>query len=328
MKTKLLLIIIGISGLLTKVAIGQQLPQYSQYMMNQYLLNPAVGGTSDQYHINAGYRKQWLGINDGPSTIYLSGHGHVGKEHPRHRGRHKNMNSWHHGIGFLFVSDRTGPTSRNNFLLSYAYDMQVAKKIRMSFGVFGGIQQWSLDAERIKLYDPSTQVAGFTKYLPDASVGIWVYHPSWYIGASAHQLFMNKIDTRTFSINGGPAFSNGANRLTQHYYVTGGVNLPLGNDFRFVPSLLMKTSLFSPGVSVDINAKTRFKEFVWAGVSYRNNDAVVFLLGLLIEKQYELGYSYDYGIGTISRYGSGSHEIFLGYRLSQKAKIISPHEFW
>lgn len=55
-------------SLLASVAVAQQKALYSQYMANYYLLNPAVAGYSKNLNFKMGYRNQWAGFEDAPST--------------------------------------------------------------------------------------------------------------------------------------------------------------------------------------------------------------------------------------------------------------------
>ena len=64
------ILIIFTIGLAT-VAYGQQMPQFSQYMRNQYMVNPAAAGMYDFLDITIGGRMQWLGFNNAPKTSYL-----------------------------------------------------------------------------------------------------------------------------------------------------------------------------------------------------------------------------------------------------------------
>jgi hypothetical protein len=53
---------------------------------------------------------------------------------------------------------------------------------------------------------------------------------------------------------------------------------------------------------------------VWGGFSYRTGDAVVAMLGLN-KGDINLGYAYDITLTNIRTHSSGSHEIFVGYRI-------------
>ena len=43
---------------------SQQLPFYSQYVFNEYIVNPAAGGTIDKTPLRLTYRDQWNGFTN------------------------------------------------------------------------------------------------------------------------------------------------------------------------------------------------------------------------------------------------------------------------
>ncbi|MGX8249340.1 type IX secretion system membrane protein PorP/SprF, partial [Escherichia coli] len=67
--------------LLGMVAIGraQQRPYYTQYIMNNYIINPAVAGIENYWDVKASHRMQWVGLQDAPVTTYLTIHGPLKK---------------------------------------------------------------------------------------------------------------------------------------------------------------------------------------------------------------------------------------------------------
>ena len=310
------------------VAVAQQRPHYSQYMMNQYLINPAVGGTSNHHDFRTGYRSQWSGIkntetgdNIAPQTSYISGHGHLGKHVGPNAGRHKNEAEWHHGIGGLVIYDKTGPTSRTSVYGSYSYNTQLSKKVKLSFGAALGFQQFRLDGSKLTLSDQSSGTLGTSvDWVPDLNLGYWLYHDRFYFGSSINQVFQNKLKFSGIS-------ESGSNKLNNHYFITGGYNIGHHSDLHIIPSIVIKYVSPAP-MTFDLNVKFRYKEMVWAGLSYRREDAVVGLVGVTINKLLDVGYSYDYGTSALSSLYAGSHEFMLGLRLSAKSQLRSPSDFW
>ncbi len=310
------------------VSQAQQRPHYSQYMMNQYLLNPAVGGTSDHYDFRLGHRSQWYGIknpttgdNIAPQTSYLSGHAHLGRHIGPNARRHKNESDWHHGFGGLVIHDVTGPTSRTSAYGSYSYNTKISKKLTISVGAAIGFQQYKLDGSKLILSDQSTGALGTSvDWAPDMNLGYWLYHEKYYFGASINQIFQNKLKFTGIS-------ENGTNKLNNHYFVTAGYNFGHNTDLHFIPSILVKFVSPAP-VTFDVNLKVRYKNMVWGGLSFRREDAVVILAGVTINHLIDVGYSYDYGFSALSKLSNGSHEVMLGLRLKPAAELRSPSDFW
>jgi len=314
---------------LGNAALAQQMPQYSQYMINQYVLNPAVTGTYDYAHILAGYRNQWVGAfnnpnggTDAPITYYLSGHTSIGrgntKPHP-----FRNRHNAYHGVGGMVYQDQTGPTSHLGALASYAYNTRLTGDWRLAMGVFLGFQQYTLDGSKLNFHeaeDYGTQ----RKIVPDGSIGLWAYNKYMYVGASVNQIFQSKLNFPTVNSDGS-VINNG--KLANHYYVTSGIKLYLSHDWALVPSVMLKYNLPAP-LSVDLNAKFRYKDMIWFGASYRNLDSFVFLAGIVIGQNFEFGYSYDLTVSKIKSYTAGSHEIVLGLRLWPRVRLDCPSNFW
>ena len=102
--------------------------------------------------------------------------------------------------------------------------------------------------------------------------------------------------------------------------------LPLSTSWALVPSVLVKSVSPAP-LSVDLNAKLRYQDLLWAGVSWRAFDSAVAMVGVSYE-QLTLGYSYDAGLSELAGYHGGSHEVLLGLRLKKKAQTVCTNRFW
>ncbi len=328
MKKVIVVIVFALLGL--KVG-AQQMPQYSQYMINQYVLNPAVTGTYDYAHVLAGYRNQWVGAfhnpnggNDNPVTYYLSGHTSIArgnlKPHP-----YRNKHNSYHGVGGMAYQDQTGPTSHLGVLGSYAYNTRLTGSWRMSMGVFLGFQQYTIDGNKLNFHEQE-DIGVQRKIVPDGSAGIWLYNKNIYFGASVAQLFQSKLDIQTVNPDGSV---QPVGKLANHYYITSGIKLDVAHDWDIVPSFLIKYNRPAP-ISIDLNAKIRYRNMLWFGASYRNLDSFVFLCGIVIGKNggFEFGYSYDMTVSKIHRITAGSHEIVLGMRLWPRVRLDCPSNFW
>ena len=302
---------------------GQQRAQYSQYMTNNYLLNPAVAGTTEHYEVRVGYRNQWTGMTDAPRTFYLTGQLHVGKHVGPYAGRSKHEPKNHHGLGIILFNDVTGPLSRTSAYLTYAYNMKLTKTLRMSVGMNVGYQQLSLDGSKVVMKNYNSNISnGFSRGTIDGSLGAWLYDKKWYAGASVQQIFQNKIFFNDYIAEGETY------KFTNHYFLTGGLKLDLNPDLYLLPSVMIKYVTPAPA-SVDINLKARWRDLLWLGASYRTNGSVVMIFGVTISKMMEIFYSYDYVYGrNLAVTGYGSHEISIGIKPNPKGKVRSPSDFW
>ena len=76
-------ILIGIAFLFVTVGHGQQISMYSQYMFNDFSINPAVAGSEAYAPVALSFRRQWAGMKDAPVTQTLSAHTFMGESMER-----------------------------------------------------------------------------------------------------------------------------------------------------------------------------------------------------------------------------------------------------
>ena len=62
------LLSISLVLLLSSAGLAQQNPQFSQYLQNSLILNPAIIGAEDITEFTLGYRNQWTGFEGAPRT--------------------------------------------------------------------------------------------------------------------------------------------------------------------------------------------------------------------------------------------------------------------
>ncbi len=272
---------------------GQQLPQYTQYMFNQYAFNPAYSSVQDNWEAVTNNRYQWIGITDAPRTFTLSANGPLKKE---------NLS-----MGGYVYTDVVGPTRRIGFQTSFAYQIRITETINLSFGLSLGFNEWILDADKITAYDPDDFYFsnGLLKsFDPDGKFGLYLYHDDWYFGASIEQIFHDKLSflaTQT----GSDSF------LEDHYYFLAGYNLQLNEDWELQPSALLKLGPPAPP-KLDLTLRATYKKMLWAGFGMRTRDALTTMVGFKYHDMLTIGYAFDITTTDLKNYSSGSHEILLG----------------
>lgn len=299
-------------------ARAQQQALYSQYMNNNFLLNPAVAGTEDFIDVKFGHRTQWVGLEGAPSTFYASIHSSLGKPTRRTLRSRRRF----HAVGATAYNDVTGPTSRTGLYMSYAYNLALTRKLRLALGVSGGFQQFAINGSKLDFHDAEVVQGGQASLVPDASVGLWMYTADFYLGVSSGQILGTPLGFEYYRSGN----EDQRNVLQRHYYLTGGLRLPLNREWIMVPSALLRyTSTSSP--SVDLSAKFRYKRLLWLGASWRAFDSVVAQFGVNLTDNLSLNYTYDLGTSSLAQYHSGSHEVVVGLRLKKKGRIREAR-FW
>ncbi len=303
MKTLRIFIITGVLllsfGLSSK---AQQLPHYTQYTFNDFMINPAVAGTHNYLQVRAFSRMQWMGVNNAPQTHSISVYGPT-KDQPM-------------GYGGNIYVDYTGPTSRLVFKGTYAYNYAINSDIRISGGLSLGGIQYKVDGTQFDLQtlqdvnggisDPVIDGTVRSMFLPDASAGLYVYSTYFFAGISAHQLLGNKLSKISPQ-------SVGINKLKQHYYLSGGANIILNRDFQLRPSLLIR-EMFPSNPQAELTVKAFYQRIVWGGLAFRTGDALSIMGGYIHESRWLFGFSYDLTVSPLTQYSRGTIEFMFGLK--------------
>lgn len=277
-------------------AYGQQLPQYTQYMFNDFVINPAIAGVHNHYQIRTNHRFQWVGLVDPPLTNSIAFYG-----------PHASLDM---GYGGYIYNDVTGPTSRTGITGSYAYQIGINPGLRLSMGISASVMQFRVDGTQLNprdVSDPALLDMVSTSYLPDAGIGFYLYAEEFYVGLSAAQLLNNKIKI----------FENkdGLNRLKTHINLIGAYRYQIDRDWLLEPSVMIKGTA-PKELSFDVTARAEWRNMVWGAVSYRYHEAIGIMVGYSFDQMLFFGYAYDIGISAIRKYNTGTHEIMIGYRFN------------
>ncbi len=312
--TGLALLLLGLS----RPAMAQQMAQLSQYVNNNYLLNPAVAGTEEFTDVRFSSRLQWVGLEGAPRTYYATIHSALPSRRRMLRQRQRSFSA----VGGMAYSDVTGPTSRTGLYGSYARNVALNRFLHLALGVSVGVQQFGVDGAQLRFATPNPGPTGSAvAFAPDATVGVWLYNRDFYAGASVGQVLNSKLnlDFRQF----GSAAQD--NNLQPHYYLTGGLRLRLDRQWSLIPSALLKVT--STARALDLTLRVRYENWLWGGASLRWGDAAVGMVGVRVTDNWNLTYSYDMGISSLNTFHNGSHEVLLNVRLPHR-KRLRDSRFW
>ena len=318
---------------------AQQRPQYTQYIFNNYLLNPALSGIENYLDLKVGYRKQWTGIENAPQTSFVAAHWNMSDEYlwknplslpdneddPMSKNYMQNYTSSpaHHGMGVIAVLDKAGPISRIDANINYAYHLQLNDKFNLSVGAAVGLTRIGLDVNMLVLEhenDPAISNTITSQLKPDLSLGTWLYGARFFVGASVQQLIPQKLafTTNAITIDGKEA---------PHFFFTAGYKLSLDEEISAVPSIMVKRLNPTPA-SIDLNLKVSFKDRFWLGGSYRKGDSYSAMAGFNMKKLVNFTDSYDLTTSELSKVTNGSHEIVLGLQLNNAYEVLSTMRMW
>jgi type IX secretion system PorP/SprF family membrane protein len=320
---------------------AQQQPHYTQYVLNQYILNPALTGIENYTDIKLSHRHQWVGLDGAPVTTYLTVHTPLGKkdyrttatsasvpgENPRGKNYWEDYSAAepHHGIGLQVINDRTGPLNQLSAYATYAYHIGISARTSIAVGFGAGVKQLSLHADKLQFntpVDPAVYGTGVLNTLrPDFMAGIYVYSADYFMGVSAQQIIPQKV---SYSNN---AVTTDEGKLVPHLFATAGYRFLAGEDFNVIPSVMVKYLQPLP-LQVDLNVKLQYLDLAWVGGSYRTGDGFAAMLGLNVSNNINIGYSYDYTTTRLNTVSNGTHEILIGYIIGNKYDDGCPKNVW
>ena len=336
-------------ALVTVSAFAQQRPHYTQYILNNYILNPAISGIENYTDVKISARDQWVGLDGAPRTAYFTIQGPIGKkdyrttatsysipgENPRGRAYWESYTAAepHHGLGLMVINDRTGSLNRFTADVTYAYHIGLNPTTNLAGGFSAGISKISLDKSKTDFSgtgDPNDPAAGsaysgyLSKVKPDVGVGLWLYSRDYFVGFSAQQVVPQKL---TFVDD---AIANPTGRLIPHLFFTGGYRFLLNEDINAIPSVMVKYIRGSSknDFQFETNLKLQYQDRLWIGGSYRYQDGYAAMIGVNVSNTFNVGYAYDFTTTALNTVSHGTHEIVLGFLLGNKYSEACPRCNW
>jgi type IX secretion system PorP/SprF family membrane protein len=275
---------------------AQHYSLFSQYVVNGLVINPAYAGKNEVLDVTATHRRQWISFEGAPVTTAVTLNTPL---------RKKSDN-----IGLCFQDDRIGVSSAQLLSGMYAYRFRFGD-VKISLGIQAGMSytraRWDElrknDAGDLLLVNAQNSSAFF------AGAGLYMHNNKFFFGLSDPWLY------------------NTGSTVNRHpLFVTGGYVFSSGTDHQFKPSFLVRRVLGSPA-QADFNFSYYYQNRIGIGVSYRMKESVIFIAELNVNQQLKLAYSYDYGIGKLSAYHNGSHEMMLRYYFGYTKEARNPRAF-
>jgi type IX secretion system PorP/SprF family membrane protein len=287
---------------------AQQDPHYTQYMYNMNVINPAYAGSKENLSIGLLYRKQWVEIEDAPTTFTLSGHSPVGK----------NV-----GLGLSVISDKIGPVEENNIYGDFSYTLNLGGEHKLAFGIKAGIT-----LHQVGLYsdiyntlpnpnDPAFSADTNNSYFNLGS-GLFYYTNKYYLAFSVPNMMKSKhldFDGREFGSE------------TSHYFLTGGYVFDVSQNIKFKPFFMLKSAFDAPS-SLDVSTNFLFHEKFEAGLTYRLDDSFGAMVNYAITPNVKIGYAYDHIVSDLNVTTPSSHEFILLFDLNFPKKVSSSPRFF
>jgi type IX secretion system PorP/SprF family membrane protein len=305
MKKIIAIIVVILCTISTK---AQQDPQYTQYIYNMNVLNPAYAGSSDAISLNFLARTQWVGFDGAPETLTLSMHAPIGK----------NI-----GAGLSVIVDKLGPVEEQNVYGDVSYTLNVSNTAKLALGIKAGYTFYNLCIPCLNTVSPDDQSFNnnsANKAFPNFGVGVFYYTDKFYAGLSVPNL----LQSFHFDKSGGQVTRASE---AKHYFLTTGYVFDVSQDLKLKPSIMAKAVEGAP-LSLDFSGNVLFYDKFEAGLSYRLDESFSALINVRVGEGLRIGYAYDHTLTTLEQFNSGSHEVLLLFNFEfDRVKIKSPRFF-
>jgi type IX secretion system PorP/SprF family membrane protein len=295
----------------------QQIPIYSQYILSEFLINPAVAGIDGMTTINLSGRKQWIGLQNTPETYSASISTRILKSpFSIKKRKYKAGSKGRVGLGAAFISDKNGAISRTNFKFTYAYHIFI-QNYQLSFGLEAYAIQFKIDKSLIEFRNPDhpdiESLLGKSAYVPDAGAGINFSTRKVNVGFSVTNILQSPIKFGDVNI------ASSELKHIRNYTVYGVYRMEMNNrNWNFEPSFILRGNE-KLSFTGDISGRLIYRKEYWAGLSVRTSGELILLLGIKMNRIY-IGYSFDYGFNQMSRLSYGSHEIMVAIKLGDSLR--------
>jgi len=285
---------------------SQQEAQFTQYMYNTVVVNPAYAGSRGMLSFFGQYRAQWIGLEGAPVNQVFTMNTPIGES------------GW--GTGMSFMNESVGPINNANIHTDLSYSIQTSENFKLSMGIKFSVQLFSLDVNRLNAFqpeDPTFQSISATPR-PNVGAGVFWHSDKFYLGLSTPSFF----ETSDYNDNEIKVFKE---RLTT--YFIGGYVYDLNETWQMKPAFLIKSTYGAP-MQTDISLNFQGYEKIVLGSAWRNSGSFSGLAGFQINPTIFFGYTYDSETTALRRFNSGSHELFLRFEiLPTNKKIVSPRFF-
>lgn len=281
-------------------AVGQQATQYSHFVTNYLMINPAVTGSAPCLDLKMGYRKQWAGFEGAPTTAYGAVHGVAGE-------KKRNF----HGLGGMVETDSQGPIANTSIYGLYAYHMKVSRNAMLSLGVAAGFMQYRVQLADLNFSnndDPLLDIGGSSYVLPQINFGMWLYKKDRFIGMSFRNLTANRL----------PNFSGDSQAKSRmHFSMTAGKLIDMSQDFTFRPAVHIKY-VGKSKMAMDVQATVDYSNKFQLGLGYRAGRYLTALAKVDVFDYVTVAYAYDLTMNSLRYASPHTHEITIGIQACPK----------
>jgi len=298
---------------------AQQEHQYTQWMYNKLVINPAYAGSKEAPSLTALYRNQWMGFDGSPQSRLIS--------------FHMPFSNQRVGLGGAISNYTIGITSSWYASLAYSYAVPLNRTTALRFGIHGLIRNFRVDFSDPTVIvrdqdDPSfANGAAESKFLGNFGLGAYIQTEQFYFGASVPRFYPNEIGFNEFT-------NLQVAEELPHVYIMMGTVFKAGSNILIKPNLLVKYVRNAP-FDMDLNVNTTFNSVFTLGATYRlggdegGPGESIDVLAMYQFNSLGFGLSYDIGLSNLAEHHNGSIEAVITYDfLKERNDMANPRYFF
>ena len=290
MKKKTYVILLFLLVKISSRGFAQQDPQYTQYIYNMAVVNPAYAGSKEGINLGLLSRLQWVGVRGAPKTFSGFIHSSVSRKV---------------GLGGSLIHDKIGPVSETHAYADFSFTINTSERGKLAFGLKAGAtfqQIGLLTLNQVESNDPKFS-QNSNKTYPNFGVGVFYYQEKFYAGISVPNL----LETLHFERSNGK-ITKASEKI--HGFLATGYVMNLKHNFQLKPSTFVKYADSAP-LSLDLSLNLLWNNKVEFGISHRLDDSWSGIINFKIKKNLQIGYAYDHTVSNLGEFSSGSHEFLL-----------------
>lgn len=346
---KILLLALGFS--LSILSAALQDPQYTQFVFNKQLFNPAVTGLNARHCATLLTRTQYSQYEDQTYVLNttVDGPGHL--EGPKGSKtvsfsygapiplKCETARISSGGVGLSFYADETGYLTTNYLKADLAYRLSLSKAT-LSFGGNIGAMQKVIDINGLVFkhaFDPKIPLISTSNYNVNYGVGIV------YSSKRKHHLnvgySMQNVSGKEFSFAGIDALAPGLHHyayfdfesmikktgtiITTYGLVQTGNQKSIWHDSVPTERFNFANPTYTLGLLADISPLLQIGTS--SRFSSKNIESVSGILGIYLMSNLRIGYAYDFNVSGLNRNHQNTHEIMLKYCFT-KCQMVDPDD--
>lgn len=300
----LVVLLVGSGG--GHAVFAQQIPLSSNYLYNEYLLNPAAVGLRGHLDVNAIYRRQFVNVPGAPEHQMVTLDGFVDK---------KNF-----GAGLTLFNQSTGVLRKTGGSLAYAYRKRISDDVALRAGFNGMVAGYGLDWEEVVVQDEADlgqlRTAG-NRTLFDGGFGLFAEIHDFNVGASMAHLFNTSADFQAIDNSRSLAVEQ-----TRHLIGYADYTYTINEQHALKPVVVGRYSSDFE-IQYDANLQYIWNNDFFFNLAYRSDYAVSGGFGVRFSESFLFSYQYDFPFGDMGEVSQGSHEFMLGFRIADARRKSS-----